>query len=71
MPRDAQISAAAHQQAVEQFLSADAQPAHVVGFGSRHADVFREGSMGPYQLLMLVTDAQKQDYRAVPSHIYL
>jgi hypothetical protein len=50
MPREAQIGAAAHKQALEQFLLADAQPAHVVGFGSRRAHVFREGSMGPYQL---------------------
>ena len=36
--------------ALEQFLSADAQPAYVVCFGSRHADVFRETAMGHINL---------------------
>jgi hypothetical protein len=58
MPRDAQISPAVHQQAVEQILFADAQPSG--GFGSRHADVFREGPMRAISALMLVAGAEKQ-----------
>jgi hypothetical protein len=49
MPRNARISAAAHQQALEQFLSADAPPAYVVRFSTRRR-IRGRGYGGPYQL---------------------